>query len=85
MDWNLNQNQNQRLAGRILDLLQQHREGHSVKTGLSKSHAGSLQDGLQIRGCVSGNHGQAASQAASKAFMQFKPENKSRDKWFDAK
>lgn len=81
MDWNLNPNKNQRLADRMLDLLEESIEGRPVTRSLANSHAVSLQDGLQLRGCVDGNRGGMAQNAVT----VFKKENKARDKWFDAK
>jgi hypothetical protein len=81
MDWNLNPNRNQRMADRVLDLLQERIQGRPVVKSLQNSHAVSLQDGLQLRGCVGGTPGGVSINSVT----VFKQSNKARDKWFDAK
>ena len=81
MDWNLEQNKQQKMADRVLDLLEEAREGRDITRSIAKAHALDLQEGLQVRKCVTG---QSTTPVRNRNSV-YKPTNAGRNKWFDAK
>jgi hypothetical protein len=77
MDWNLFLTKRQRIAERFLDLLQHELDGHPVSKTLNMSRTIDLDERLNSAKSTLLRHGNRQAYA--------RPENRARDKWFDAK
>jgi len=82
MDWNLNRSQQEKMADRELDNLDDQIEKRPTNKFTARSNAVNLQDLLQLRNCVNKRQDGPGSNKISGAFKQM---NTARNKWFDAK
>jgi hypothetical protein len=84
MDWNLNLSNKQKIVERFLGYLENRISKKPTARYTEQANAVNLQDALQQRHCVSGSASQCEP-GRNTVGGTFKKQNRSRDKWFDAK